>query len=203
MHVSPKFYIDNILLLLNYLAYASLLPCSHGHPNPDKTQGLAILPQYASSWESYKSQHESLRPIDAINRRDDDLSDALRIRRIIIVTGSIPFVPIRTAAHSLERFYRAILFHALAPWCSLPPQPALAIGMGPLQLTMNVVYSNGIPQGIPWAFVRNFARNMLVMTALGFTGTYQMYYDTDDESLLNPILPTFGVDVRLRILWGL
>lgn len=149
-----------------------------------------------------KSQHVSVSSRDAITRRDDYLSDALRIKRIIIMTGSIPIVPIGAAAHSLERFYGAILFHALAPWCSLPPPQALAINMGPLQLTMNVVYNNGIPQGIPWAFVSNFARNMLAMTALGFTGTYHMYYDTDDESPPNPFLPTFGVDVRLRIAWG-
>ena len=201
MLVSPKYYIDSILLFLIFLAYASVLPRIDGHFSPDRTQGSAIRPQYPSSRESYKSQHVSLRSTDAITRRDDDLIDALRIRRIIIVTGSIPIVPVAVAALSLERFYDTILSHTLAPWRSLPPQQALAINMGPLQLTMNVVYSNGIPQGIPWAFVRNFARNMLAMTALGFTGTYNMYYDTDDGSSPDRLLPNFGVDVRLRVLW--
>lgn len=199
MHVSPKFYLDSILLFLIFLAYASVLPRSDGHSTSDRTQGSAILPQHASSRGSYERQHVSLRSTDAITRRDDDLSDALRIRRIVIVTGGVPII---AAAYSLERFYSAILSNALATWCSLPPQQALSMTMGPLHLTMNTVYSNGIPQGIPWAFVSNFARNMLVMTGLGFTGTFNMYYDTDDGSSISPVLPTFGVDVRLRISWG-
>lgn len=193
-------YIDGLLLLLNVLAYASVLPRSDERSIPDKTQGPAILPQYASSRGSYKGEHVSLRSTDGISRRDDEQSDALRIRSIVILTGS---VPIAAAACSFERFYQAILFNALAPWCSLPPQQFLRMTMGPLQLTMNVVLYNGIPQGIPWAFVRNFARNMLAMTAMGFTGTFDMYYETDEGSTFNPRLPHLGVDVRLRIVWGI
>lgn len=192
--------IDSGLLILNVLAYRPILPRSEKHSPPHRSQRLAILPQHPSSQSSYKSQHLSLRPADAIIKRDDEQSDPLRIRRIDIVGGS---VPIAAVAHSLEFFYNAILSHALAPWCFLPPQGALVMTMGPLQLTMNVVYNSGVPQGIPWAFVRNFARNMLVMTARGFTGTYDMYYATDFGNPLIHFLPNFGVEVHLRILWGM
>ena len=200
MHVSLGFYIESTLLFLSVLADPSVLPRNDEHLSPDKTQDSAILPQYVSAPGSYKSQHVSLRSTDVITRRDDEQADALRIRRIVIMTGS---VPIAAAAHSLETFYLAILYNALAPWCSIPPQQALQMTMGPLQLTMNVVASEGIAQGVPWAFVRNFARNMLAMTALGFTETFEMYYDTYDGSPFNAHFPNFGVDVRLRILWGM
>lgn len=200
MRISLFILMESILLFLIVLAYPSILSRSDEHLGPDETQDSAILPQYASALASYKSQHISLRSTDAISRRNDDQSDPLRIGRIVILTGS---VPIAAAAHSLEKFYLAILSNALASWCSLPPQPVLQITMGPLQLTMNVVGNNGIPQGIPWVFVRNFARNMLAMTALGFTGTFDMYYDTDDSLPFNAHFLNFGVDVGLRVLWGM
>ena len=200
MHVSLGIYIESTLLFLGVLAYPSVLPRRDEHSRPDEIQASAILPQYVSAPGIYKSQHVSIRSTDAIARRDDEQGDSLRIRRIVIVTASIPIV---AAAHSLERFYNAILFNALAPWCSLPPQRSLQMTMGPLQLSMEVVDNYGIPQGIPWAFVRNFARNMLAMTALGFTGTFNMYYDTDGSFPFNARFLNFGVDVRLRILWGM
>lgn len=114
--------------------------------------------------------------------RDDEESDDLRIRTIAIVTGSIP---IAAAAQSLEMFYNAILFNALAPWCSQPPQQALVMTMGPLQLTMVVVFNSGVPRGIP--------------------GTYNMYYGTNHGSSVYPHPHTNNlvVEVRLRILWGM
>lgn len=133
-------------------------------------------------------------------KRNDEHNDGLRVRRIDIVSGS---VPIAAAAHALEMFYNAILYNALAPWCSVPPQQALVMTLGPLQLTMNVVFDSGVPRGIPWAFVRNFARNMLAMTARGFTGTFDMYYETDDGLSFNAHLPSLGVEVHLRVLRGM
>ena len=199
-------YMDSVLLFLNVLAYAFVLPDGDEHSSPDKSQGLAIMPQHPSSQGSVKVHHVSLRPADAMIKRDDEQSDNLRIRRIDILSGSIP---IAVAAHSLELFYHAILYNALAPWSVWPPQQALVMTMGPLQLTMNVVYDGGVPQGIPWAFIRNFARNMMAMTALGFTGTYDMYYSRQSVSPLtnfrfpfNPDNLDLGVRVRLSILLG-
>ncbi|KAL9133219.1 MAG: hypothetical protein Q9175_005603 [Cornicularia normoerica] len=202
MHVSWGFCIDSVLLFLflNVLTYATVLPYGDEHSSPDKSQGAAILPQQPASQGSHKSQHVSLRSAGAMIQRDDEQSDDLRIIRIDIVTGSIPIL---AAANSLDMFYNAILYNALAPWCSVPPQQTLVITMGHLQLTMNVVFDDGVPRGIPWAFVRNFARNMLGMTAMGFTGTFDMYYATDYGLSFNHDLPNLGVEVRLRIVWGI
>ena len=184
-------YIDIILSFLDVLAHASVLPRDKKLTSRDTSQGVTmVLPQHPSSPSSYKSHHISLRSTKTPSKRDDEQIDRLRVRRIRILTSS---VPIASAAYSFEVFYNAILYNALAPWCSSPPQQVLVITMGPVQLTMNVVLDGGFPQGIPWAFVRNFARNMLAMTGLGFTGTYDMYYATETG---------FSVDVRLRILWG-
>lgn len=203
MHMSWALYIDSVLLFLNVLAYAFVLPDGDEHSSPDKSQGPAIMPQHPSSQGSYKGHHVSLRPADAMSKRDDEQSDDLRIRRIDILSSSIP---IAVAAHSLELFYHAILYNALAPWSVWPPQQALVMTMGHLQLTMNVVYDGGVRQGIPWAFVRNFARNMIAMTALGFTGTYDMYYSrhpvfpfTNFRFSSNPDDPDLGVRVHLSI----
>lgn len=197
MQMSWGFYIDSVLLFFNVLVHASVLPRDDKHSSTDKSQGLAILPQQPSSQSSFKNHHVSLSTADAIIKRDDEQSDPLRIRRIEILTSNIP---IATAAQSLEMFYNAILYNALAPWCILAPQQILVMTMGPLKLTMEVVLNGGAPQGIPWAFVRNFARNMLAMTALGFTGTYDMYYGTDFGYFLNPNFRSLHVEVHLRIL---
>lgn len=193
------FYIDSVLILLNVLAYASMLPRGDKHSSAAKSQSPATLPQHLSSQGSYRSQQLSVMSADAMIKRDDEESDDLRITRIDIKTLSIP---IPTAAHSLEMFYNAILFNALAPWCTQPPQQALVMSMGPLQLTMNIAFDNGVPQGIPWPFVRNFARNMLAMTARGFTGTYDMFYMRGDFQF-SPDSPPLGVEVRLRIVLGM
>lgn len=132
-------------------------------------------------------------------KRDDELYDDLTVRRIEILTAS---VPIALAAHSLEFFYNAILYNALTSWRTQLPQRILILSMGPLKLTMKVVFDAGAGQGIPWAFVQNFARNMVEMTAMGFTGTYDMYYMRGDYGFsLNP--PGLAVEVRFRILWGM
>ena len=202
MHRSWGFHIDSILLILNALAFTPVLPRDDKRWNPDDSQSFAILSPHRTSQGSYTGRNLSGRSADVMTKRNDEEDDDLRIRRIEIVTASIPVI---TAAHSLERFYNAILFNALAPWCNRPPQQALVMTLGPLQLTMNVVLNDGVPQGIPWAFVRNFARNMLAMTSLGFTGSYDMYY----SRLADHGLPSdsnevnLGVEVRLSILWGM
>ena len=195
MHISRGFHVEGLLLLLllNFLAHIEK------SASADKSRGLAILPQHPPSQGSYKSQHVSFRPADVMTKREDEQSDDLWIRRISIMTSS---VPIAESARFLDMFYNSILYNALSPWCCQPPQQVLMITLGRLQLTMTVVSDNGVQQGIPWSFVRNFARNMLAMTAAGFTGTYDMYYMRGDASIpVNPFLPNFGVEVRLRFLW--
>ena len=190
-------YIDSALLLLNFISYASSVPRGDTYSSTDKSQGSAILPHHPSSRGSYRTHHVSIKPTDALIKRDDD--DDLRVRWINIVSGS---VPIAAAAHSLQMFYNAILFNTLTQWCTQPPQQVMVMTMGRLQLTMKIVVGSGVRQGIPWAFVRNFARNMLAMTAMGFTGTYDMVYLRVND--LFPSAPAdIGVEVRLRFLWNI
>ena len=191
-------YVDSVLLFLNVLANASLLPRTDKHASADQSRGVALLSQHPSSRGSHKRHHISFRAADVMRKRNDEAIDDLWIRRINILTSSIPITP---AALCLDRFYNSILTNAWAPWSSLPRQGNLVMTLGRLQLTMTVVLDSGIPQGIPWAFVRNFAQNMLAMTAMGFTGTYHMYFMRHDLLPFNPHLPNLGVDVRLRILW--
>ena len=200
MNMRLSWGLFNTLLFLIVQTNSSVLARGDKRSSPDQSQRLAILPRHPSSQGRYESYHVSLGSADAMIKRDDELSDDLRIRSIDILTGS---VPIAAAAFSLELFYKAILFNALTFWEIMPPQRTLTMNMGPVHLTMDIVLDNGIPQGIPWAFVRNFARNMLAMTALGFTGTYNMLYTTDYGLSSHPGLPALSVEVRLRIEWGL
>ena len=162
----------------------------------DKSLIYANLPKYPSFQGSDKRRDGSVMSADIMMKRDDNESDDLRVRVTRILTTS---VPITTAAYSLEFFYNAILLNALNHWCSQPPQQVLFVTMGSLQLSMTILFDGGVQQGIPWDFVRNFARNMLAVTAMGFTGTYDMYYAREyGESLT---IPGLVVEVRFRILW--
>ena len=201
MHVSLAFWIDSVLLFPNAITYASDLPRGDKHSFPDKSQGAAILPQHPpSQGRGPESRYVPLKVADTMVKRDDMQDDDLWIRGIILQTCH---VPITAAAYSLDRFYNAVLSNALGPWGSMEPQQSLMMTMGPLQLSMHIVLDSRVKQGIPWAFVRNFARNMLAVTAMGFTGTYDMYFtrfDTFGTSFSSP-LPNLGVHVVFRVSW--
>ena len=203
MHVSLALCIDSVLLFPNALIYASILPRGDKDSSLDKSQGAAILPQHPSSQgRRSESHYEPLKLADTMVERDDEQDDDLRIRGIMLQTCGLP---ITAAAYSLDIFYNAVLSNALGAWCSMAPQQILVMSMGPLHLTMSVVLDSRVPQGIPWAFVRNFARNMVAMTAMGFGGTYDMYYtrfDTFGSSFSSP-LPNLGVHVAFRVSWAI
>lgn len=127
-------------------------------------------------------------------KRDEYEADELTIGSIRILSSS---VPIQTAVQSLELFYNQILYNARVHWIGIEPQFTLQLNVGCLQLTMSIAFNHGVVRGIPWSFVRNFARNMLVMTRSGFTGTYNMLY-LSRNGAFNPV---FGVDVSFRVLW--
>ena len=194
MYVIWGLYIDSALLFLNTLAYASVPPRNDSHLSADMNRRQPMLSQHTASQGSHTSIRVSSKPADVILKRVDDQVDDLWVRSINILTSSIPS---SAAAAQLEEFYYSILCNTLAAWAQQPAQQMLFLNMGRLQLSMSVVMNSGAPQGIPWAFVRNFARNMLMMTRLGFVGTYNMYYMRHS----NPSLPNLGVEVRLRILW--
>ncbi len=128
------------------------------------------------------------------SKRDDEEEDYLRVRSINILSTTVPIV---AATHHLDMLYNSILYNALTLWTSLPPQLTLTMSLGCLQIRMSVVWNHGTPRGIPWAFVRNFARNMLGMTHRGFAGTYDMYYSSVPDGLR----PEISVQVGLRVAW--
>ena len=202
MHVSLAFCIESVLLLPIAIAYASNPPRGDKPSSADKIQVVAILPQHPrSQGRGSESHHVQVKPADGIVKRDYEQDDDLWIRGIILQTCH---VPITVAAYSLDRFYNAVLSNTLGVWGSMEPQQSLRMTMGPLSLSMHVVLDNRVTQGIPWAFVRNFARNMLAVTAMGFTGTYDMYFsrfDTFGSSFTSP-LPNLGVHVVFRTSWG-
>ena len=201
MQLSLAFCIDSVLLVPNFISYASNLPRDNQHSCADKSQGDAILPQHPpSQWRGPESHYVPLKLADMMVKRDDVQDDDLWIRGIILQSCH---VPITAAAYSLERFYNAVLANAQGAWGTMEPQQSLMMTMGPLQLSMHIVLDSRVRQGIPWAFVRNFARNMLAVTAMGFTGTYDMYFtrfDTFGSSFTSP-LPNLGVHVVLRVSW--
>ena len=203
MHVALAFCIGSVLLFPNAMTCASILQGDDKYSSLDKRQGAAILPHHLpSQGRGSESHYVSLKSADTLVERDDEQDDDLRIRGIILQTCHIP---ITAAAYSLEIFYNAILINALGTWRSMEPQQNLVMTMGPLQLSMTIVLDSSVPQGIPWAFVRNFARNMVAMTAMGFAGTYDMYYtrfDTSGSSFSSP-LPNLGVHVVFRVSWGI
>ena len=168
-------------------------------PSYERTKGLkgTLIPQASKSPLSRSKDHEHPHKLVLARsgKRNDDEEDDLRIRRIDLLTST---VPISEAAHDLEIFYNSVLYNAIAVWVDMPPQLTLSMSLGCLQLRMSVVMNLGPPRGIPWAFVRNFARNMLVMTRTGFAGTYVMYY----SSIRDAFAPEFGVEVELRVFWA-
>ena len=203
MHVSLAFCIESVLLLPFAMTYASNPPRGDKHSSPDKSQVAAMLPQHPRSQGRGSESHSvQLKPADGIVKRYYEQDDDLWIRGIILQTCH---VPITAAAYSLDRFYNAVLANARDTWGSMEPQQSLMMTMGPLSLSMHIVLDNRVTQGIPWAFVRNFARNMLAVTAMGFTGTYDMYFtrfDTFGSSFSSP-LPNLGVHVVFRVSWAI
>lgn len=156
--------------------------------------GHSRSPQDSRSVYSQFEHHGNPQPMAVArsSKRDDDEEDDLRVRHIDILTTTIPLVE---ATHGLEVFYNFILYNALETWINTPPQLALSISLGCLQVRMSVIWNDGPPRGIPWAFVRNFARNMLAMTRCGFAGTYDMYY----SSIPGARRPVRSVQVSLRV----
>ena len=158
------------LLLFNASVAAWGLPSRGSAKVSGKGQSVRGLPLFPSLTRGQTENHLSSEQTVSLGERSDDAND-LVVQQINIRTSTIPVVH---AAHFLEHFYNSILYNALAPWSTMEPQLRLRMTMGSLELTMMVAFNaGGTPRGIPWSFVRDFARNMLVMTRMGFTGTYE------------------------------
>lgn len=88
--------------------------------------------------------------------------------RLLRIFSSDLIVPVSVAARELELFYWALLHNAVYVWPDTPPLPNLVLSLGHLQIAF---FGGGLVQ---WDFVADFAARMLVVTQLGYTGTYRM-----------------------------
>lgn len=190
--------------LLVICSFLSQLTFTHPSPPtkyeiPTRSEGIQIKHIInVSSSQSQRHGHPQP-PFDfSIGKRDDNEEDYLRVRQITIFTSTVPII---SATHHLDFFYNTILYNALTTWAEMPAQPILCFSLGCLRLTISVVCNPGPPRGIPWAFVRNLARNMIVMTRAGFAGTYMMHYWPVNGMVGGFFVPAFCVEVRLEVRW--
>lgn len=98
-------------------------------------------------------------------------------------------VPVIQAASALSIFYSIVLRECTSRWAHLPPLYVLRITNGFFALEL---YSTTSP--VPWALIAEVASNMLAVTEMGFTGTYDIWY-TDRGIMRSGI----GVLVKFRI----
>lgn len=175
--------------------FANVVPSSNSRP-PFSVQQSPDL--HSSQYPLPQKQKDNLiairRSPRRLTKRTDNDDDDLRIRYVQILTST---VPILSAARELDRLYNNILYNALVLWASIPLSQRLTFRMGCLELTMHVGFSRGTPRSIPWAFVRNFCRNMLAATRTGFVGTYRMSF----ASIFGEWNPELRIEVELRIRW--
>lgn len=80
-------------------------------------------------------------------------------------------IPIRFASNYLSQFYYKVLRDCLTQWIHDQPVPAFSITFGPFEMTLRSTLGP-----VPWSLVSEVAMNMLAVTSLGFTGTYDMWY---------------------------
>lgn len=80
-------------------------------------------------------------------------------------------VPVFRAAASLYSFYHYIWRQSSSDWAALPPLPSLRITNGFFSFVLA-----GTRGPIPWEMVAEVAANMARLTAMGFTGTYDIWY---------------------------
>ena len=111
---------------------------------------------------------------------------SLQIRHMHLRTMT---VPVFQAASALSYFYVRVLQECASTWAHNPPLYVLRITNGFFALEL---YSNTNP--IPWALIAEVASNMLAITHMGFTGTYDIWYA--DSRFINGV----GVLVKFRIL---
>ena len=147
-----------LLLIFTSSVSGLSIPCCYYDSLEDSlpSQLFPALPNQDDGLNAHSSV-----AVSGLSKRDDNLDDDLRISQVVILTSTVPMEP---AAAALYWFYREILLKATTAWANLPQQAFLSINMGCFQLTMNVGYNRALPRDIPWAFVRNFARNMIRMT---------------------------------------
>ena len=97
-------------------------------------------------------------------------------------------VPVCRAALALSAFYYRILHESVSSWSALPPHETLRITNGFFALCLMSL--NG---PVPWTLLAEIAENMLSMTGMGFTGTYDIWYGDPMFNGIGRVLVQFRV----------
>ena len=113
-------------------------------------------------------------------------------------------IPVFQAAAALSVFYDGIVRECASNWADIPPLPNLCITNHFFVLTLN-----GVGRTIPWSLVAEIAANMLSVTRMGFTGTYDLRYFNPDyvngmgASAQRTGVLLYGVLVQFRMGTGI
>ena len=173
----------NFLVLLILLAIPSVTPDALFHRSKDSNFKRLLL-QYSaqrSRHDRYLS-HGGMTAHPALSKR----AHSLQIHHMQLHSMTVPVIQ---AASALSIFYSIILRECASRWAHIPPLYVMRITNGFFALEL---YSTTHP--VPWALVAEVASNMLAVTEMGFTGTYDIWYA--DRRLMRTGI---GVLVKFRI----
>ena len=151
--------------LLFLLLMCSVLPTAHTSELEDSSSSKDVILERSSLLLRHANiphKGESTHP--PLSKRVHNLC----IRNVRIYSFT---VPVFRAATSLYSFYHFIWRQSSSDWAAVPPLPSLRITNGFFSFSL---VGNGRP--IPWDMVAEVAGNMARLTAMGFTGTYDIWY---------------------------
>ena len=193
-----------VLSLLNCISFVLILlalPCNEG-----LVQALAVGANPLSSGDVTPLP---VRVSPASHQRDGILTIAKRANQLRIQTVRVysMLLPVVSASSSLMAFYNAIFHECSTHWRNYPPLYHLRITSGYLSLTLRAS-----THPIPWALIAEIADNMLTVTRLGFSGTYDIWYGDNLFAVREPprwwseasdrVMGDFGVLVQFRVGYG-
>ena len=178
-------YCNFLVLLLILLAIPSATPDT---PSKAKDRNLKryLLQSSAQRFRDDRYLHRGgMTAHLAISKR----AHSLQIHHMKVRSMAVPVI---RAASALTVFYSIVLRECVSKWAHIPPLYVVRITNGFFALEL---YSTTSP--IPWALVAEVASNMLAVTEMGFTGTYDIWYA--DRRFMRTAT---GVLVQFRI-WDL
>ena len=176
----------NLLGLLILLATPSVTPDPHLKTPKDSNLKTHLL--HSSPQRSLQDRHTSHDGTMTAHLPLSKRAHSLRIDHIQVHSMT---VPVMQAASALSMFYAIVLQECASKWAHLPPLYVMRITNGFFALEL---YSSTGP--VPWALVAEVASNMLAVTARGFTGTYDIWYE--DKRIM-----TMGIGVLVKFrIWN-
>lgn len=181
--MSMRFTICALVVLLIALAIPIVTPATLiRQPEDSKSRSCSVRPSgWAPRYHRYMS-HGDMNTHPSLSKR----AHSLQIHHMQLHSMTVPVIQ---AASALAFFYSNILRECASKWTHNPPVYVLRITNGFFALELR---STSSP--VPWALVAEVASNMLAVTEMGFTGTYDIWY-RDQRFMMSGI----GVMVRFRI----